>query len=276
MRSRQGFTLVELLVVIGIIALLISVLMPALARARESGKAIKCSSNLRQIGQAIQMYVNENRGQLPYGAVAMTASKMITWDDLLNRYLGGRMDPDQQVEAVPTQGVPNVLICPSDTFDPISWGVAGSRRTYALNQSYSSSNQRGPFGKANADLYPSAPLNGWNITPIATAPFKNYKIAQLRSITKLIFATEYPTVDNIAGHSGKAVINLPSDRNNTASGYNGYLYGLHWRLTMYNYLFGDGHCEALQLSDTFGANPVTHAPGTASLPYGMWTIDPAD
>ncbi len=67
MRKNQAFTLVELLVVIGIIALLISILLPALNRARASANNVKCLSNLRSIGQAIVIYTTQNKGTLPYG-----------------------------------------------------------------------------------------------------------------------------------------------------------------------------------------------------------------
>lgn len=63
--SLAGFTLVELLVVIGIIALLISVLLPALSKAREQSKATACLSNLRQIGIGFQLYRQYNRDYYP-------------------------------------------------------------------------------------------------------------------------------------------------------------------------------------------------------------------
>jgi len=64
-RIRRGFTLVELLVVIGIIAVLLGILLPALAASRESARTIKCAANLRSIGQGIATYLAEYKGVFP-------------------------------------------------------------------------------------------------------------------------------------------------------------------------------------------------------------------
>jgi prepilin-type processing-associated H-X9-DG protein/prepilin-type N-terminal cleavage/methylation domain-containing protein len=76
--SQGGFTLVELLVVIGIIALLISLLLPALGRARNSADAVKCSSNLHQLALAAYAYAYDNKGYNVTSAVQSVSPMTIT------------------------------------------------------------------------------------------------------------------------------------------------------------------------------------------------------
>lgn len=111
---KHAFTLVELLVVIGIIALLISILLPSLAKARQSANMVACLSNLRQIGQTLLLYTNDNKGYLPLGAgpstTATGAVYQTLWVHEVSLVLG--KNPSDNNNA---QGLAPVLKCPEAT-----------------------------------------------------------------------------------------------------------------------------------------------------------------
>jgi prepilin-type processing-associated H-X9-DG protein/prepilin-type N-terminal cleavage/methylation domain-containing protein len=90
---RVGFTLVELLVVIGIIAILVGILLPTLGRARASARSLACQANLRSLGQAIQLYVVANKQSLPWGEYESTPPNGMyntRWYMLLQNTLAGK------------------------------------------------------------------------------------------------------------------------------------------------------------------------------------------
>jgi len=84
---KRGFTLVELLVVIGIIAILIAILLPALNRARQQAYSLQCKSNLRQIGQALFMYASAYDGWIPR-STTQTGPAPEYWCELLSPFMG--------------------------------------------------------------------------------------------------------------------------------------------------------------------------------------------
>jgi len=79
-RNHHAFTLVELLVVIGIIALLISALLPTLNKARQAGNLVDCQARLQQMGQALNIYTAQNQARLPWGGV-MNDKALAPWID---------------------------------------------------------------------------------------------------------------------------------------------------------------------------------------------------
>ncbi len=136
-RPRHGFTLVELLVVIGIIAVLISVLLPALGRRRIAAQRIVCSSNMRQITTALLAYLNDNKGHQPLSASGYTAGAFGTSNEYMYfvaiaRYLdiGGIQTKGDTGDAngawfeyltqVMTGGPVrhSVLFCPAEDWEP--------------------------------------------------------------------------------------------------------------------------------------------------------------
>lgn len=125
-KANRGFTLVELLVVIGIIALLISILLPSLNKAREAASRTKCMSNARQLAQGFMMYASSNRGVLPGQAHSEASFDWILWRTYVKANLAppaGVSNTSFRPELARTGIAPylnikasnvNVLRCPSD------------------------------------------------------------------------------------------------------------------------------------------------------------------
>ncbi|HEY1685203.1 MAG TPA: prepilin-type N-terminal cleavage/methylation domain-containing protein [Tepidisphaeraceae bacterium] len=227
----SAFTLVELLVVIGIIALLISILLPSLNRARESANQVKCMSNLRTIGQALAFYTGDNQGCMPWGLVQYAPTywgnqslkrsyiadpkdaNQPSWRDYLARELYKRAAGTSNQSDTQDNGMWGIFICPTS---PVS--VRKSSYT-----SYTTNPRLMPNmgdGDAYMNTYESTSSKfsqgtTYNMTP--------YKMAHVRHTDQIVAVfdaavTADPNIDN--GGETASVTGFPLD-NGALIGYGG-------------------------------------------------------
>lgn len=109
---RKAFTLIELLVVVAIISLLIGILLPSLSAARDKARMVACGSQLRQIGMATLLYVQDNNDLLPRSSHSAAGAKVRSWGPALLHYLS--MDYAMSGSAW-TKVFNGLYRCPSDT-----------------------------------------------------------------------------------------------------------------------------------------------------------------
>ena len=232
----KGFTLVELLVVIGIIALLISILLPSLNRARETANRVKCASNLKQIGLAILLYSNENRGAYPRTKASTPIAGGVSHNMIAVGHTAN--DPFQSTSTDATNNVPQslflllrtqditseVFTCPSSNAEKDTYGGGTNA---AINKSNFTDLAKN-LSYSYQDPYPEAGAIG--------AGFKlNNSISAEFAVGSDINPGTAGTDDNVLYPNNTSSAKDMKQANSNNHDGDGQ-----------NVLFGDGHVEFLQ------------------------------
>ncbi len=285
---KQAFTLIELLVVIAIIAILAALLLPALAKAKQTAQRIKCLNGMRQIGTGFILFAQDHTDRYPPACIDQDDDDQITWDDWLNSYLGGKAPQSAlQGACTPPQYCLPVMLCPADTIPAsVSWAGANgyaSRRTYCM-VSYGPNWSDGWWINAPNGTYPFPPSPqpkrfGVGISWLGTLDWDapGCKTTDVKDPSGSIILVEQPGQQNLCGQAwpsfsvapvGAANALCQTDSEGTGNGnYGSSAYGFHNK--RFNYLFYDNHVETLKMEQTIGT-------GTLTAPLGMWTLAPGD
>jgi prepilin-type N-terminal cleavage/methylation domain-containing protein len=283
--QRHGFTLVELLVVIGIIALLISILLPALTRAREAGYRVTCASNLRQLGTAFEMYLGENKGTYPpawcQDDITITSysgqpGHNTSWMTLLRKYVGVKNNDPRVGSDLP------IFRCPNDKLERASWlqggglsytmpnswgpdGIFNSLRIVPLGQS-----TPGPFAWLNRGIGQWFTGGGYPMW------IRRNMVKPSGEVLLLVERSYSEEAQTTVWNIGYGTAN-PSQQMWSAGGVYGFPM-LHAtkgkeKLASFNYLFADYHVQLLNPRDTV-RDKNTLLPGTVEGGDANWTIRP--